>query len=115
MQTRQYLVGSAYLVAAVLAATNVAQAGTTSKSASTPTHLASHVAVTSSSERASPRFKAGYQAACDYTTFGRPRDDFAYRNEPAYHAGWKAGFAACLNRAMMQNTGKPSGQLNDIF
>ncbi|MDE2465760.1 MAG: hypothetical protein KGO02_18905 [Alphaproteobacteria bacterium] len=91
---------------AFFASTVAVQAGVTHKELTSKAPLAGHSLTVNSAKRASPRFEAGYRAACNYATFGGPRDSFAYHNEPAYRAGWKAGYAACLDRSYMGNAGK---------
>ncbi|HWC62750.1 MAG TPA: hypothetical protein VG501_03945 [Rhizomicrobium sp.] len=56
--------------------------------------------------RNSPEYRAGYSDGCASANLegankrdtGLNRDEAAYRNNPAYHSGWGAGFGAC--RAM---------------
>ncbi len=90
------------IIAAAAVASSVAFAG--------PAQNASPV-----SEKDQPRYQSAYQAGCDYATFGRTRNDLAFASEKAYHDGWIAGYGACMNRAMMQNTGKPAGYLDNLF
>jgi hypothetical protein len=68
-------------------------------------------------QRSSPDYRIGYDEGCasagaqgantrqDSTT----RDEDAYRSNPAYHAGWGAGFNAChLGQAQPTQPGVPA-------
>ncbi|MDE2465922.1 MAG: hypothetical protein KGO02_19730 [Alphaproteobacteria bacterium] len=106
MRPKSYIIRSSLLAIVLVAGSSVAQANTTQSEQASKSPSTRHIAVSGKAERSSSRFQTGYHAACDYATFGRPRDDFAYREQPAYRAGWKAGYAACLDHSYMGNAGK---------
>lgn len=68
--------------------------------------------------RNSPDFKAGYSDGCasagtqgaNMRDTSTARDEDAYQNNKAYHAGWGTGFNACRGYQPAGNMPPPPGQ-----
>ena len=73
-------------------------------------------------ERNSPDFKAGYNDGCatastkgaDPRDNSLVRDEEAYRNNPAYHAGWGTGFNGCRINQSAGGAGGMGGSMGGI-
>ena len=75
-------------------------------------------------QRASPDYRIGYDDGCaTASTQGANarqdntvRDDAAWQNNPAYHAGWNTGFNTCRTSQPGSQPGAPNrGPLSDPY